>query len=295
MGEKRILRFARGQTFYVIAALFVLLLILGAFGVGWGSFWAVERLSIPLPFLDTAGSGGTALAPATAAGAGATEQEMALFWEAMKLLDENYYSQEELPQGTDLTYAAIEGVVRATDDPHTGFMDPERTEIVESSLEGEFEGIGATVEMSEEGLVIVSPFPDTPAENAGLRPGDLVVEVDGEPTIGMTIEEAVARVRGPEGTAVHLTVRRAGVDELLEFEVTRGTIVIPIVESRLLTPQGTGAPFGPIGYIRLNDFGGRSVQQFTEGVRALLDQGAERLIVDLRSNPGGYLQAAVDI
>ncbi len=266
-----------------------LFLLLAAFGGGWGAFWVAERLPFDLPFVGVR----PGLSPATAAAEGeaAAADEMAVFWEAMQLLDEHFYSQEELPQNDQVTYAAIEGVIAATGDPHTGFMDPERARIVESSLEGEFEGIGATVEMSDEGLVIVSPFPETPAEQAGLLPGDLVIEVDGNPTIGLDIMEAVAMVRGPEGSVVRLTVRREGTPELLQFEVTRGTIVVPIVETRLLTLEGAA----PIGYLRLNDFGGNSVPQFREGLQSLLDQGAQRMIVDLRFNPGGYLQASVEI
>ncbi len=272
----------------ILALLGLLLLVGVAFGGGWGAFWLVERTSIDLPLIGDPG-----LSPDTAASQGeeVAGDNMAIFWEAMRLLDENFYAQDELPRGPELTYAAIEGLTEATNDPHTGFMDPERTKIIESSLDNEFEGIGATVEMSAEGLVIVAPFPDTPAEAAGLQPGDLVLEVDGNPTVGLDVMEAVAMVRGPEGTVVHLTVRRAGVAELLEVDVTRGTIVIPIVETQLLQAEGTR----PIGYIRLNDFGARSVEQFNEGLQSLLDQGAEQLIVDLRNNPGGFLQAAVEI
>ncbi|MDQ4077045.1 MAG: S41 family peptidase [Chloroflexota bacterium] len=278
------------QRRYQIAAfLATIFFVSAAFVAGWTTFWAVERLPYELPFFSDL----NAISPEVAAEVATeeAEDEMALFWEAMTLLDEHYYNQEELPRDDEITHAAVEGVIDATGDPHSGFLDPERTRIVETSLEGEFEGIGATVEMSEEGLVIVSPFPDTPAENAGLRPGDLVVEVDGTPTQGLDVSEAVAMVRGPEGSTVNLKVRRQGHPELLDFNVTRGTIVIPIVSTQLLEPQG----IPPIGYIRLHDFGGRSVEQFTEGVQSLLDQGAERLIVDLRSNPGGFLQAAVDI
>ncbi|MCB0078702.1 MAG: PDZ domain-containing protein [Anaerolineales bacterium] len=268
----------------LLAAVFFVLL---SFAAGWSAFWIVERGNIPLisQFL------GPSPKLAAQQGKAAVQGDMPLFWEAMTLLNDHYYDPEAIPTGNDATYAAIEGVIDATGDPHTGFMDPERTKIVQTDLSGEFEGIGATVEMGEAGLVIVSPFADSPAEQAGLLPGDVVVAVDDQSTLGMTVDEAVAIVRGPAGTVVKLTIQRTGEAEPFDVEVTRGSIIVPVVETKMLRPTDTP----PIGYIRLNDFGGRSVEQFTAGVQELLDQGAARLIVDLRNDPGGYLDAAVRI
>lgn len=261
------------------------LLALFGFGGGWMSSWAIQRARVSLPFIDA-----PLIAPSTAASIGEEGTDMTLFWEAMALLDENYYSPDELPRGSELTYAAIDGVVAATEDPHTGFMDPEAASAMAEQLNGEFQGIGTEVDMSDEGLVIVSPYPESPAEKAGLKPADLVLEVDGVPTKGMTAQEASSRVRGPAGTTVRLLIHREGVENF-EVEITRARIVIPIVESHLIEPEG-----GPrIGYIRLYDFGGRASEQFKTSLQGLLDQGAESIIFDLRNNPGGYLTAAVDI
>lgn len=282
-----------GLVYGLVLFLSTLFLIVAAFGAGWGANLLLRRFDVGLPIPDLAIPSDETVPSGTGeeGEAVATDGDMAVFWEAMALLDENFYAQDEVPQGNDLTYAAVEGVIEATGDPHTGFMDPEQARMVEESLQGSFEGIGAQVEMTDEGLTIVAPFPNTPAEAAGLQPGDLVVEVDGTPTAGMTANEAIALVRGPQGTEVHLTVRRAGSEELLEFDVMRDTIVIPITESRMIEEEGVP----PIGYLRLNDFGGRATQQFTADLQALLDQGAERLIVDLRNNPGGFLDASVEI
>jgi carboxyl-terminal processing protease len=275
---------ARGYRIALILS--TLFLVVAAFGAGWVGSWLLQRADVGLTLPGGQRIG--AAAPAPAAGE-PLDGEFSLFWEAMGLLDAHFYAQESLPQGPELTYAAVEGIVQATGDPHTSFMDPERAEMVAESLEGEFEGIGAAVEMTEQGLVIVTPFPGTPADQAGLLPGDLVVEVDGTFTQGLDVMEAVSMVRGPEGTQVTLMVRREGVPDLLSFEITRARVVTPTVETQMIEEEGMPA----IGYIRLFDFGGHSVEQFNAALQELLDQGAERLIVDLRNNSGGYLRASV--
>ncbi len=288
----------RNNLGYIVALfLSTLFVIVAAFGAGWTANVLMRRFDVGRDFLPDVAIPSEELAPADATGGESaapteTDGDMAVFWEALELLDEHFYAQEEVPQGDDVTYAAIEGVVEATGDPHTGFMDPERAEMVEEGLEGEYEGIGAQVDVNEEGLlVIIAPFPNTPAEEAGLQAGDVVLEIDGTPTQGMTAMEAASLVRGEGGTTVHLTVRRDGTEELLEFDVTRATITIPVTESRLIEEEG----LPPLGYLRLYDFGGRSTEQFTQDLQALLDGGAEALIVDLRNNPGGFLDASVDI
>ncbi len=271
----------------------VVIFAAGTFGAGWIAPAVLERMgaditmpTIPLP--------DGVLAPRTATLAAPQPQsntDLALFWEAMALLDEHYYGQDELPQGDDLTYAAIQGVVLSTGDPHSSFLPPDDAADFNADLNGEFEGIGARVDVIDEGLVIVAPFPGTPAAEAGLLPGDLVLEIDGVSTQGMTLEEGVSLVRGERGTTVTLTVRREGETELRTFEIVRATIVVPMVTSRMI--ENDGAP--KIGYVQLAEFSSNANGQFEEALRELQDQGAEYLIVDMRFNPGGLLSVAVDV
>lgn len=284
----------QSRSGWVLPLFLSFLLLVGvAFGAGWGAHWLLGRMNVPLPLPSLTLPGGYRLQPApqAATAAAAEESDLSLFWEAMALLDENFYAQEELPRDEALPYAAIEGVIDATGDPHSSFLDPASASEFQQDLEGEFEGIGARVDMSEAGLVIVSPFPGTPAAEAGLRPGDVVVEIDGQPTQGMDLEEAVSLVRGQQGTVVNLTVRREGTPDLLVFDITRANVVVPIVETRMI--EEAGLP--PIGYLRLTDFGRNSAAQVERGLEELMEQGAERLILDLRYNPGGLLDAAVSI
>lgn len=269
-----------------------LLLLVTSFSSGWAANWALQKLNVNLPLPALPLPGGQRYQPTNpVAAAEVGSLDMAVFWEAMALLDQNFYAQEELPRGGDVTYAAIEGVIAATGDPHSSFLDPAAAQEFENDLEGQFEGIGARVDMSEQGLVIVTPYPGTPAAEAGLRPGDLVLEIDGTPTLGMDVSEAVALIRGERGTVVSLTVRRDGAADLLVFDITRANVVIPVVETRLIREEG----LAPIGYLRLTDFGRNSVEQFRAGLESLQAQGAESLILDLRFNPGGLLDASVTI
>ncbi|MGB0386695.1 MAG: S41 family peptidase [Ardenticatenaceae bacterium] len=278
---------------YIIAVIFTIFFLIGtSFAAGWVANWALNELDVSLPLPDIPLPNGQSLQPTTPAAVVEVEkQDLAVFWEAMELLDKNFYAQDELPRSHDVTYAAIEGIIEQTGDPHSSFLNPDQASEFEADLDGEFEGIGARVDMGDEGLVIVAPFPGTPAAEAGLQPGDVVVQIDGESTQGMDIMQAVSRVRGERGTVVSLTIKRAGEAQLLEIDVTRGHIVIPVVETELIEEEG----LPPIGYLRLTDFGRNSVDQFKKSLRELAAQGAQRLILDLRFNPGGLLDASVQI
>ena len=278
---------------FTVALIFSILFVVAiSFGAGWSAHWALERFAITLPLPDIPLPNGKRLQPRTAAAVVEEEQQdLATFWEAMQLLDKNYYAQEELPRSGDITYAVIEGIIDSTGDPHSSFLNPEDAAEFEDDLDGEFEGIGARVDMGEEGLVIVAPFPGTPADEAGLQPGDIVLEIDGTSTQNMDLMQAVSLVRGEKGTVVVLTIKRGADAAPLTVEVTRGNIVIPIVEAELMQEEG----LPPIGYMRLTDFSRNSVDQFKEKLTELQEQGAENLIVDLRFNPGGLLNASVEI
>jgi carboxyl-terminal processing protease len=272
----------------------VLLIVLTATAVFVGGFVVGHYASLPaaLALPDLPGiSRGPNPQDGGSAGAGAPDslrRTFAPFWEAWDLVHEEYVDQPV--DDVVLMQGAIRGMLDALGDEHSSYMSPSEYEIMSSSQSGELQGIGAYVEKAEEGgLRIVSPFPSSPAESAGLLPGDLIIQVDGEDITDTDLAESemVARVRGEPGTSVHLTVLREGVEGALEFDVTRARIVIPSVESRMLP--------GQIGYVKINDFGDRTTQELTDSLESLLDQDARGLVVDLRNNPGGYLHTSIEV
>jgi carboxyl-terminal processing protease len=211
-----------------------------------------------------------------------------VFWEALRILRGQFYG--EVPEGQAVTHGAIRGVLQSLDDPNTLLIDPKTAEIDRSQLEGEFEGIGAVVNMNEDGqLVVVSPMDGQPAQDAGLQAGDIILQVDGTDITGMTLTDAVLLIRGPRGTTVTLTVLRPGAEDTLTFEIIRARIETPTVTQRTLEE----AP--RIGYIRLGLFGERTVSELQQAIRDLQSQGAEAFVVDVRNNPGGFLSSAVEV
>lgn len=209
-----------------------------------------------------------------------------MFWEAWKLVQEEYYG--EIPSPQTVAYGAIRGALQTLGDPYTSFIEPKIARILEEDASGQFEGIGAMVRMNRDNkLEIVRVFEGSPAQKAGLRAGDLVIEVDGQSIVGYSIYEAVALIRGPAGTSVTLTIERPGQRDPIRVTVTRARITIPVVEARML-PEG-------IAYLRLFDFSAQATRQLRDQLRSLLAQNPHGLILDLRDNPGGFLDQAIQV
>lgn len=206
------------------------------------------------------------------------------YWEAWDILHE-YYVEQPLDD-TELMRGSIRGLVDSLGDPHSSYMDPIEFEQANATLEG-YEGIGAWVDTDTEYLTILAPIPGSPAEEVGLLPGDEVVAIDGEDMTGIDGNLVIQRILGPAGTTVHLTIRREGESELLEFEIERARIVIPTVEGEILE-EG-------IAYIQLLSF----AETTSEDLRAMLDDlisdDTRGLILDLRNNAGGYLSSAINV
>jgi carboxyl-terminal processing protease len=214
------------------------------------------------------------------------EEAFQLFWEVWDLVQRHFYG--ELPDMQELTYAAIRGMLGTLGDDYTAFIEPSVAAIISEDATGEFEGIGAFVGMDEEGRVeIVEPFDGGPAERAGIRAGDRVLEVNGVSIVGVTLYEAIGLIRGPEGTEVTLLIEREGVAEPFEVTVTRARLEIAITEVEM---RDDG-----IGYIRLYDFSATAGERMVEGLEELLAQEPQAIIFDLRGNPGGWLDQAVDV
>ena len=189
-----------------------------------------------------------------------------------------------------LRRAAVQGILDYVDDPYTAYLSPERHEAFLDSLRGEpsdFEGVGTSITYEDNHIVILGPLPGSPAERAGLLPGDVVLAVDGILTHGLTLEETVAMIRGPKDTEVVLTVSRAGASLPFDIPIIRDTITVSSVQPRL---QGDG-----IGYIRLAGFDSATPESFPEAIADLRADGAEGLILDLRNNGGGLVEAAIAV
>jgi len=219
---------------------------------------------------------------------------MAKYWQVMGLLDRDFFGQK--PTAAQRVDGAIAGMVQSFGDPYTFFVEPQTRELERDQLAGKFGGIGANLEQSDEGYVL-SPLEGQPAEQAGVRKGDLLLAVDGQ-AVGpeMSVDDLLALIRGQVGTPVTLLVRRSG--EELAFTVTRAEIQTPSIEYRLLDSEPGSEPGSEqsgekVGYIRQTIFSERSPHEMDAAVAALVDQGAQRFVWDLRGNPGGLLSAAV--
>jgi len=198
------------------------------------------------------------------------------------LIQQDYYG--ELPTEAEMTYGAIRGAVKTLDDPYTAFIEPETAAIRREDQSGAFEGIGAYVSTEGGRPFIVSTFEDQPAEKAGLRRGDIILQIDDTSTENMSMYDAVALIRGPAGTSVRLTIFREG-QEPFEVEVTRARIDIPVVESEMREDG--------IAYVQLFDFSTDASLKLNETIQEMLAQDAQGLVLDLRGNPGGWLHEAV--
>jgi carboxyl-terminal processing protease len=277
-----------------IIAVSAAILALAAFGAGMAvgaSFGGDDVQSASLQDLPALLNSTPAAVKAGATVTATVEPDLGLdaqlFDEAMSLLETQFYG--ELPQGEDVTYNAIRGVVDRLGDRNTAFVDPETAALFNADMEGAFEGIGARVGLAEMGGVLIEYlFPEQPAERAGLQVGDIILEVDGQDVTQMGLTEAIGLIRGPKGSEVTLTLVRQGAEEPLDIEVTRARIELPVVTSKTLAD-------GKIEYISLAEFSSVAPQRLAQAVRSALDKKPEGLILDLRGNPGGLLDASVQI
>ncbi len=199
----------------------------------------------------------------------------------MQLVLELYVEPADVDELTD---GAITGMLSALD-PHSVYLPKEELSEVTEDVRGEFEGIGVYFVIREKVLTVVSAIPGTPSDRLGISPGDEIVEIEGVNTWGITNSEVQKKLKGPRGTTVKIKVRRRGMNELLEFAITRERIPIYSVESAFMIGDG-------VGYVRLNRFMQTSDQEVSTAIRRLQTEGMEKLIFDLRGNTGGLLDQA---
>ena len=193
--------------------------------------------------------------------------------------------------GSEESYEAIRGMLASLDDPYTRFLDPKQFKDMQVETSGELTGVGIQISLDKKTkeIVVVSPIEGTPASSAGVQPKDVIVSIDGQSTKGMTTEDAVKLIRGKEGTAVVLGLRRK--DAVISLSLTRARIEIHSVESHFNTAPGGVR----VGYIRLKQFNANASREMRAAIRKFEAEGADGYVLDLRSNPGGLLEASVDI
>ncbi len=212
--------------------------------------------------------------------------DFSLFWDAWGQIQENYVNGESL-DFAGMVQGAISGMVEALGDPYTVFMSAEDTDKFLDDISGYFEGVGMEIGIRKGQLQVVAPLEGTPAQRAGLRAGDRILAVDEESTIDMTIDEAVSYIRGERGTTVVLSIFRKTWDEARDISIKRAVIEIPSLSWELKEDN--------IAYIQLFQFSGKASSDFRQMVSEILASGAERIILDLRNNPGGFLEVSQDI
>ena len=212
--------------------------------------------------------------------------DFSLFWDAWKVIEDKFVNRSKL-DAQKMVYGAINGMLRALGDPYTVFMPPEENKKFSEDMKGEFGGIGAEIGMRKDILTIIAPLEGSPAKAAGLLPQDKVLKVDGKSTDGMSIDEAINLIRGPKGEAVVLNIFRDGWKDAKDFKIIRDTIVIPVIKWQMKDNK--------VAYIQLYHFSENSASEFKKVAQEAISAGAKSVVLDMRGNPGGYLESAVDI
>ncbi|MDY6781991.1 MAG: S41 family peptidase [Cyanobacteriota bacterium] len=240
--------------------------------------------------------------------AAAFTQEQKLLLQAWRIVNQSYVDESFNHQNWWLmrqkflkhrlgnreeTYAAIREMLATLDDPFTRLLEPQQYRSLQVSTSGELSGVGLQIDLEAETgqLEVVSPIAGSPAEAAGLQPLDRILEIDGIPTKNLTLDEAANRMRGPAGTSVRLTVERSGKAGTLAFDIVRDRIPLNPVYAKLDTTSSDRA----IGYVRLSQFSANATKEVAHAIAKLDQQGAQAYLLDLRNNPGGLLQAGIQI
>lgn len=259
-----------------LVAVIGILIIGGAFLGGFGASRILLTQRAPAPVAAATSSDGT---PPE------FSSDMPVFWEAWKIINDNFYGvpidQEKMG------YGAVGGMVDSLGDEHTAFEDAKRAAYLQTQLSGSFEGIGATVEMVSGRLTIIAPIKGTPADQAGLQAGDVILQVDDTPIVNMDVEQAISIIRGPKGSQVHLKVQR-GSSPAFDVAVTRDTINVPEITAKMLENDS-------IAYVQLSEFGEKAPDELHKALSDALAKNPKALIFDLRGNPGGYLTVAIQV
>ncbi len=213
------------------------------------------------------------------------EIDFSLFWEAYHKLKENFYDKAKIdPQ--KILYGAISGMAKSSEDPYTNFFDPKQAKMFEEDVRGYFEGVGMEIGIKKGKLQVIAPLEGTPAQRAGIKAGDLILKIDDKDTTDMSVEEAAMLIRGKKGTKVKLTIFREDWKEPKEIELTRDVIQIPSLKFE----QKDG-----IFYIKIYQFSEKLADDFRKIALEISKEKTKKIILDLRNNPGGILDIAVNV
>ncbi len=215
-----------------------------------------------------------------------TSKHFKVFWDTWDRIKSDYVDKEKI-NNDKAAFEAARGLVRSLDDPYSDLYEKKKAKVFEDDLQGEFGGVGMEISEKKGLVTVVAPLEGTPADKAGIKAGDIIMKIDGEDATNITVEEAVQKIRGKVGTKVVLTLMREGWKDTKDFTVIRGNIEVPAVKSEFYKPN--------IGYININTFNPKTVPKFTSAYNKLKKQGARKFILDLRNNPGGYLEIAVKL
>ena len=212
--------------------------------------------------------------------------DFSLFWEAWRTLEENFVDQSKMDY-QKMIYGAVSGMVSSLKDPFTVYMPPEDAKVFKEDVSGEFQGVGMEIGIRSGELTVIAPLEGTPAQRAGLRAGDKILKIDDTFTTDLTADEAVKLIRGERGTKVVLTIFREGWSQAQEFEITRDVIEVSAVKWEMKE--------GNIAYVNLYQFSETATGAFNKVAAEILASSADSIILDLRDDPGGYLEVAQDI
>ncbi len=212
--------------------------------------------------------------------------DFSTFWQAWQVVNDNYLKNKDVA-GKDKLYGSIAGLVGSLKDPYSEFFPPEENKKFQEDVRGDFGGIGAELGMDKGQLVVIAPLKDTPAARAGVKAGDRILSINASSTDGILIEQAVNAIRGPKGTAVVLGIIREGWKAPQDFKIMRGTIIVPTIEFEMKD--------GNIAYVGLRSFNANAEQLFYEAIAKATDKQARGVILDLRDDPGGFLDVAVEL
>lgn len=224
------------------------------------------------------------------------------FWKVWSVLDEKYVTSATTTSAQEKVWGAISGLVNSLKDPYTVFLPPEDAKIFESEIAGSFEGVGMELGIKDETLTVIAPLKGTPAERAGILPGDKILKINDGASANIKVEQAVKLIRGKRGTEVRLTLQRNGRKEPFEIKIIRDVIDIPTIDTEVRSrPPPSGAPeeaglrARDVFVIKLYNFSASSPRVFRDALREFVGTGGDKLIIDLRGNPGGFLEAAADM
>ena len=212
--------------------------------------------------------------------------DFSLFWDAYNKLQQNFIDPSKITD-QKIIYGAIAGMTNSLGDPYTDFFNPDQAKQFQQDLSGSFEGIGAEIGIKKDLLTVIAPLKGSPAEKAGLRSGDIIVKIDGKDATNMTADEAVTLIRGPKGTSVILTILRDGWNNTKDIKITRETIKVPSIDWSIKN--------GDVAYIQIHQFDDTLSSDFQTAALQILQSPAKKIVLDLRGNPGGYLETAQNI